>query len=326
MIKDNFDTANANQKSQKKPAQKTPSQKAPQEAVPRGFGHEFKRAMRGYDPDEVDAYVSDLAESARKASRTFEQRMADMKQELAQANRECDNLREKLKEAEMAPPAALPEDTDGMTSEDYERVIASLQNQVTALQSSADGNSDAYAQELMNLRQENYELSQKLAATKAKLDEYGNIEADVARISESQQLCDELTAENKQLKGEISALQDEKAVLESELDVGNKHIQKTEEEAEKVRKEYTRISVENGLLAEKNSQYKEEIVSLKADSKKKAYEYAEKLACREDELNGELIAMRKKLQMQSYHINQADAAVAELANQIAQIKISFGEE
>jgi DivIVA domain-containing protein len=86
---------------------------APVTSSPPGFG----RSLRGYDPDQVDAFVSELSArlaQAQAAIETFGTRHAKLEVELQR-------LRSKLHEVESRPPIGMQQDRDSLGS-DMERI------------------------------------------------------------------------------------------------------------------------------------------------------------------------------------------------------------
>jgi len=319
---------NQNPSAKTQPAAKKPETKISERTSMTGSAHEFRKVMRGYDPVEVDAYITELGDSIRKTSRTYEARMADMKQELTLANRESENLRAKLKEYQDNPEIQRLQGivVSQPVADTNEELIAQLKNRIVGLQFQLQDAETRHAEEVEALRRQNTEILAGIGDARAKEEELDKLARENALLKEEAEK-NKPALENAQLAAaQIESLTEQKDVLSSELQVSADRIAKLEDDAVRSRNEISRITVDNSLLEEKNAKYREEIVALKAEGKTKAYEFAERFAAREDELNSEILTMKKKLQLQSYHISQADTAVAELANQIMQIKSAFSED
>lgn len=292
---------------------------------------DFKKVMRGYDPDEVIAYISELSRTMQDASKLYEMRMAEMKQELALVNRERDNLRAQCEELKKnvsasppepkAEPVIIQESADGSSKELIENLQKKLDEELLAESAFRDG--------LKSAELHISELSSQLEEKENQLLRYQErislLEEQVNKQDSAQEQYEEALACIENLKSRISGLEEEKEHLITESQNAEAQYKKKFDETGSLKTELSRISVENSLLTEKNEQYKAEISELKSEAKNKAYEYAEKLSAEEDELNREKTALQKKLQLQNYHIEQAKSAVDELNRQIEQIRISFSE-
>ncbi|MCQ2484055.1 MAG: hypothetical protein MJ168_01830 [Clostridia bacterium] len=98
----------------------------------------FKKAMRGFDPEEVIAYIDEMSKTMQEASKNYELRMAEMKQELTLANRERDTLRtrcEELERSSMPAPVPAPASvTESETVPEKPKRGKSQQAQIESLQ------------------------------------------------------------------------------------------------------------------------------------------------------------------------------------------------
>lgn len=292
----------------------------------------FKKVMRGFDPEEVIAYISEMSRTMQEASKVYEIRMAEMKQELTLVNRERDNLRIKCDELEKSIAAPLPEPVPEPVPVLSEFADDNRQGLIDELQKKLDEEAMSGAtakEELQNANMQIAELSLGLEDKEKQLlsclEKINILETQSGRNDSVREQYEEALVLIENLKSQVSGLEEEKAQLISDSENAEAHFRKALVEAGGLKTELSRISVENSLLAEKNEQYKTEISELKAEAKNKAYEFAEKLSTEEDELNREKIRLQKKLQLQNYHIEQANTAVDELKKQIEQIRISFSE-
>ena len=293
----------------------------------------FKKVMRGFDPEEVIAYIDEMSKTMQEASKNYELRMAEMRQELTLTNRERDTLRRRCEELEKsaaaAPPPAVVEEPAPVEKpkrgKSQQAQIESLQKQLEeakAANASAADNVQSFSVQIASLTAELQDKEQQLASCYERIDV---LEQQSGKQESIRSSYEDALAQIEQIKAEVVAVQEERDLLVTEARVTGTHLSKTEAENANLKTELGRLNVENALLTEKNEQYKKEISDMKAESKEKAYAYAEKLAAEEDALSQEKMKLQKKIQMQGYHIEQANAAVEELRKQLEQIKLSFDE-
>lgn len=285
----------------------------------------FKKVMRGFDPDEVSAYISEMSRTMQDSSKIYEIRMAEMKQELALVSRERDNLRIRCTELENSIPApveeAPPENDADDSQEQIDRLLKKLDEGALseeAVRTELENANSLIADLVLQLE----DKEKQLEACEGKI---GALESQSEKHDSLRERYEESLADIENLKSQISGLEEEKAQLTAECGEAEIHFRKAFDETASLKTELSRITVENSLLTEKNEQYRAEISELKAEAKNRAYEFAEKLSVEEDELNKEKVKLQKKLQLQSYHIEQANSAIDELKKQIEQIRVSFSE-
>lgn len=292
----------------------------------------FKKVMRGYDPAEVTAYIEEMSRTMQDASKNFEMRMAEMKQELTLVNRERDNLRERCTELEaksaIPAPAPEPEPVPEPVPEKPKRG-RSQQAQIDSLKKQLDEEQKAGEKTAKSLNKANEQIELLTAQLE---DKEKQLESSIQRAEELESRTqkqdsfrdkyEEALAKIENMKADYDSLLSEKDLLAAESEATEKHLKKTEDENSSLKTDLGRLNIENALLQEKNEQYRNELSGLKAEAKEKAYAYAERLAKGEDALSQEKLKLQKKLQMQSYHIEQANAAVEELKKQLDQIMFS----
>lgn len=284
---------------------------------------EFKKVLRGYDPQEVNDYIGELTDMMLNASKNYEKRMAEIKQELAFTGRERDSLRDKCAELEAklaaadAPSSAdSAEYTQPRESDDLSEQAAKARELTCAAEKRAEEAEEkltgltalleAKDRELHAYR-EREENAEKLTA-----------ERDRLRIS-----LDELSAEKEKTAYELICAQEENQRLASEVTAACEALTAKEDTITALRTELGRADTEKALLLEKNERYKKELDALRKDAREKAYANAEKLSAEEDAFNREKTALRKQIQLQSYHIELAETAVEELKTQLTQIRAAF---
>lgn len=279
----------------------------------------FKRVRRGFDPEEVLAYIEEMDRTMQEASKNYEKRMAEMKSALALANRERDTL---LARYAGESPEQPPAQADQSQLDEAQKAIAGLKGKLDEAQA-ARGRVEAEMQDKLDeeraaretVEKEMESVSAQLEGMKQRCEQYRSVQTQY----------EQALSTIEELKAKLQSTQDEKEMQGAEYATAQAHFEKVEDENATLKTELSRVNVENALLTEKNEAYKNEISQMKSEIKAKAYDYAEKLSAGEDELRKEQVKLQKRVQMQNYHIEQAGAAVEELSRQLEAIKASFAE-
>lgn len=279
----------------------------------------FKRVRRGFDPEEVLAYIEEMDRTMQEASKNYEKRMAEMKSALALANRERDTL---LARYAGESPEQPPAQADQSQLDEAQKAIAGLKGKLDEAQA-ARGRVEAEMQNKLDeeraaretVEKEMESVSAQLEGMKQRCEQYQSVQTQY----------EQALGTIEELKAKLQSTQDEKEMQGAEYATAQAHFEKVEDENAALKTELSRANVENALLTEKNEAYKNEISQMKSEIKAKAYDYAEKLSAGEDELRKEQVKLQKRVQMQNYHIEQAGAAVEELSRQLEAIKASFAE-
>lgn len=283
----------------------------------------FRRVLHGYAPQEVADYIEELTRTMQDASRNYEQRMAEMKQELAFAVRERDSLRAKLTEPNRSPrenSSVISEAPAGESlSEDTQETgkllaEARAENGELTLRLGENAEKLAALSSLLN------DKEKENAGLRDRLDALGK---QLASAEELRTSYEDAAAEKEKLLAAASARQEELELLQRELKDAEERYAKKENELNALRTELNRAELENSLLREKSERCSRELSVLKADAKAKAYENAEKLSAEREEFNREKTEFMKQVQLQNYHIELAQAAAEELKVQLAQISSAF---
>lgn len=262
----------------------------------------FKKVMRGFDPEEVLAYIEEMSRTMQAQAKNYEMRMADMKQALALANRERDTL---LMQCGDAPP--VPEQPP--VPQTAEAADSKQQEALRMLEA-----------ELQAERAQRAQLEQALQSSNAQVQ---TLTQQCAQLEPVQAQYADALGQVEAMKAQLRALQEEKEMQSAEIGTARTHYEKVETENGKLKTELSRVQVENALLEEKNESYKKEIADMHTQIQEKAYAYAEKLSEGEDALRKEQVKLQKKIQMQNYHIDRAGAAIEELSRQLQEIRASF---
>lgn len=284
----------------------------------------FKRVMRGFDPKEVMDYIDEMNRTMQDASKKYEMRMAEMKQSLTLANRERDTLRARCAELERSKADEVQrEDSEEcrrlrQETEELKRLLDE-KNKENSVPAQALEEKESLVQQLSSqLRIK----EQKLSEQSALIAEYENRTDDHAELRGK---YEEALALIETMRADTAALEEENDGLSADAKQAALRMQKTADENAELKTELGRANVENSLLKEKNENYKKELSALKAEAKERAYENAEKLSAEAEAFNQKKIRLKKQMQMQDYHIELAENAVAELKNQLEQIRLSFEE-
>lgn len=139
--------------------------------------HEFRRVLHGYDPEAVNAYIKELSDSLNAASKNYESKMSDMKEELALANRERDSLKERYNDCKASLDAAqICLQTESAEADEYRSTIEKLRAEIERL-----------------------EEEKQQAPEPAPMPEPEPVPDDVVREYERQ--IEELNSQNEQLEG-----------------------------------------------------------------------------------------------------------------------------
>lgn len=287
----------------------------------------FKKVLHGYSPDEVTAYISEINNNMRDASKNFEARMAEINQELTLANRENSTLRSKCASLEVKLATALAlngcdsrenYDSSEESADSLKSYLEKEKNAREAAESELQSTSLRIDELLKQLREKENEI----AGYMDRIDELELQNDNRSKIGENYETA---LAEIETMKSEFADMTEEKTNLEELVRENKARLSEADNENKALKTEVNRLTVENELLAKKNEQHKIEINELKNDAKAKAYEYAECIAEEKAALDREKTAVQKKLQLQVFHVEQAASAVDELKKQIEQIKNSFNE-
>ena len=261
----------------------------------------IKKVMRGFEPAAVADYINEMNRSMENASKNFEARMADMKQELTLTARERDMLAEKCRtlakkdagisrehEKELLSQIAalkneleeygrtdtpsgggdLPDGETGVLSAalaDKQRELESALERIRLLEQRAENSAanEERNSEIMRLEEQNSKLSGENAALKQ----------TGAALNTA---VEKLKAKNGELSACLDKFSGKCDALSAENDALEEQLEKTTDENKAVRNENGRLTVENGLLGEKNARYIKEISELKAEAKTAAYTNAER--------------------------------------------------
>ncbi len=292
----------------------------------------FKKVLYGYDPDEVASYISELSESYEASARIHESKISSIKEELVLSNRERDSYIKKYKDcaerlnAEQKPAV---EETKVDKSAEYEAVIARLKEKLERAenknaqlnQSDNSGVLDEYIGKIAALEEENRRLGFRLKTAEQENAQMLDLsQKHDALLNDYNAACAQLEIS----KAETASKESENLALSEEFDRKIDEFNSLASENESFKKKFAELEAENGVLSKSLEESKSEILHLKDINKTQAYEYADKINALESEHAKTDLAMKKELKLHDYYINQAETALAQLTEQMEQLKLSMG--
>lgn len=286
----------------------------------------FKKVLYGYDPDEVASYISELSESYEASARIHESKLSSIKEELVLSNHERDSYIRKFRECtEKQPAPAQPQDDK---SEEYEAIIASLKEKLELAETEKMRLAKADNSELLNgylgriavLEEENRTLSSRLQASEHKNAQILAVtEKYDSLLNNYHTVCAELELS----KAEKASKENENTTLREELENKIDELNSLACENDDIKKKSAELEAENGVLSKCLEECRAEILNLKESNKMQAYEYADKINALESEHAKAELAMKKELKLHEYYINQAENTLAQLTEQMEQVKQSM---
>lgn len=332
----------AENKQKNKSAENTPSEKSKgKEKSERDLP--FKKVLYGYDPEEVAAYIDELAETLESSTRLHESKLSSIKEELVLSNRERDSygekyracmakLEEALKTEKIAETAPVIEEKQDRAPE-LEAVIETLKNKLEKAESE-----NVKLREMTEQKTQNAfdEYLSKIAALEGENKQI-SVRAEALRRENSELLAasqkydglfgeyNEILAQLEKTKAELAAKQEEAKLLNEELEEKLREAKALSAEKESIKKKAAELEVKNDVLRQKLEENENEIIRLKDANKAQAFECADKVNALESENAKNKLALQKELQLHDYYINQAELTLAQLSKQMEQIKQSLSE-
>lgn len=289
----------------------------------------FKKVLYGYDPDEVASYINELSESYEASARIHESKISSIKEELVLSNRERDSYIKKYKEcAEKFSSQPAPAQPEEDKSAEHEAIIESLKQKLAAaeaensrlLQSDNSSLLNEYSQKSAALEDEICSLSARLQASERENAQMlAAAEKYDALLGDYQAVCAQL----EHSKAEAASKENKNAELREELNGKISELNALTSELDNTKKKSAELEAENGVLSKSLEECRGENLHLKEAGKTQAYEYAEKISALESEHANAELAMKKELKLHNYYINQAESALAQLTEQMEQIKQSM---
>lgn len=295
----------------------------------------FKKTLYGYDPNEVESYIRELTGNYEASARNYEQKLSSFKEELALSNRERDSYGEKYRECkaklENSTVAAVDNSQLASVVAEYKKAIKLLKDKLESAEAENKrlrsvpvqnkiADAEVYAEKIASLEKENRELKTKAEALERKNEELASVEGKYdALLNDYNSLAAQaglMKAENEAKEKEISTLGEE--LMQKSAEIANLSLANDE-----FRKKLASLEAENGVLSQQVGENEKEIIRLKDINKSQAHEYADKINKLEGEQAESRLALQKEKKLRDYYINQAQATISELSNQMEEIRKTF---
>lgn len=279
----------------------------------------FKKALYGYNPDEVASFINEINKSHEASAKLHEDKLSSLKEELALSLRERDYYIEKCKNLQSEskkddnPPS---DETDAIISGLNER-IKQLENENESLRNipapSDDDKPEIYILKIS-------ELEENLASA---LDENSFLKQQADKYNS-------LSDEHKALQIKFEEIRSLLAHKEKELENKNAEIKEKNqtvsslfEEKDELKKTLSDLEVQNSVLTQRVKENEEEILKLNEINKSVIFENAEKLNALETEYSRNKLATQKELKLYGYYVDRAELTIAELTKQMEQFRQSL---
>lgn len=292
----------------------------------------FKKTLYGYDPGEVESYINELSGNNEASARNYEMKLSSIKEELALSNRERDSYAEKYRECRQKlekAPAVVSEapDTADIVA-DYEKIIDSLKEKLLRVEAENEriksvpvqSNNEVpeeITEKIISLESENRELKTKNEAAERKNEE---LLAKARKYDELFAEYNALLSKHELLKAESEAKEKEISALGEELSRKSEEIGALSVTNDGMKKKVAELEAENGVLNQRAEENGKEIQRLKELNKTQAHEHADRINSLENELSADRLAMQKEIKLRDYYINQAQATLSELSEQMERIR------
>lgn len=294
----------------------------------------FKKALYGYDPEEVAAYIDEMSATYDSSVRIHESKLSSIKEELLLSNRERDSYSEKYRECkthldDLLASSVQPQTYDN--SAEYEETIEALRKKLELserenenLRKAAESKNETkaleYTDRIAALEKEKAQLEQTLRSLQ-------NENGELATVSEKYNaLFDSYNSVYSQYeiaRSKLLAKEEELKALNSQLEGKSEEIKALYTENEDVKKLNAELEVKCGVLEQRAAENETEIVRLKDVNKQQAFECAEKINTLENEHARQRLESQKELKVHGYYIEQAQLTLTELQKQMNRIRDSL---
>ncbi len=295
----------------------------------------FKKALYGYDPDEVAAYIEEMSTTYASSMRIHESKLSSLKEELLLSNRERDSYSEKYKECKALLDKALdgrqqtPQPHDN--SAQYEETIAALRKKLELAESenenlrkAAESKNETkaleYTDRIATLEKEKAQLAQTLQALQTENGELTTVSEKYNALFDS---YNSIYSQYEIVKSKLLTKEDELKDLNSQLEGKSEEIKVLYTENEDVKKLNAELEIRCSVLEQRAEENETEIARLKDVNKQQAFECAEKINTLENEHAKQRLESQKELKVHSYYIEQAQLTLTELQKQMNRIKDSL---
>lgn len=292
-------------------------------------GLPFKKVLYGFNPEEVQAFISELSQSYEASLKLHESKLSAMKEELAFSNRERDLYIKKCKEYQsQAQDKVLPVEDE---ADEYNIIIAQLKENVGKLEAenerlraqqtaSVSDYAEKYAEKIAILESENAKVQNALISEKARIEELERQAEEYALISE----------EYKCVKQELENTKSSLLICEKDLETKCDEAKEKDEklnalaaEKNEAEKKITELEVNNCVLTQRIAESEEEISKLYEINKAITFENAERISALESEKTKIKLDFSKERKLYGYYVDRAELTIVELTKQIEQIKESI---
>lgn len=290
----------------------------------------FKKALYGFNPDEVHSFINELTQSYEASLKLHESKLSAMKEELVFSNRERDRYIKKCKELQAeAEKKALPVEDK---TDEYKAIISQLKEAVIKLKSENENlkkqqntpradNTEKNDEKISVLEARNKETEAALLSAENRIKELSQqIEKQESACAEYKSVVEEL----EKTKVNLSACTQNLKIKSDEAEEKDARINALISEKNETEKKNSELEIKNNVLSQRITECEEENTKLRETNKTIIFENAEKINTLENELAKSKLAVQKELKLYGYYMDRAELTVAELAKQIEQIKQSIG--
>jgi len=328
MKKAKNDTAKVNTK----PAENKEKNAQPKEKVQGELP--FRKALYGYDPDEVAAYIEEMSTTYASSMRIHEGKLSSLKEEMLLSNRERDSYSEKYRECkaqldELLASGAKPQPQDN--SAEYEETIEALRKKLELserenenLRKAAESKNETkaleYTDRIAALEKEKAQLAQTLQSLQNENGELTTVSEKYNALFDS---YNSVYSQYEIVKAKLLTKEDELKDVNSQLEDKSEEIKALYAENEDVKKLNAELEIKYSVLEQRAEENETEIARLKDVNKQQAFECAEKINTLENEHAKQRLESQKELKVHSYYIEQAQLTLTELQKQMTRIKDSL---
>lgn len=294
----------------------------------------FKKALYGYDPEEVAAYIDEMSTTYASSMRIHEGKLSSLKEEMLLSNRERDSYSEKYRECklkldELLANGAKPQPQDN--SAEYEETIEALRKKLELserenenLRKAAESKNETkaleYTDRIAALEKEKAQLAQTLQSLQNENGELTTVSEKYNALFDS---YNSIYSQYEIVKAKLLTKEDELKDLNSQLEGKSEEIKALYAENEDVKKLNAELEIKHSVLEQRAAENETEIARLKDVNKQQAFECAEKINTLENEHAKQRLESQKELKVHSYYIEQAQLTLTELQKQMNRIKDSL---
>lgn len=328
MKKAKNDTAKVNTKPAENTKKGAPQKEKSQGELP------FKKALYGYDPEEVAAYIEEMSATYDSSMRIHEGKLSSLKEELLLSNRERDSYSEKYRDCKaqldnLLANSAQPRVQDN--SAEYEETIEALRKKLELserenenLRKAAESKNETkaleYTDRIAALEKEKAQLAQTLQSLQNENGELTTVSEKYNALFDS---YNSVYSQYEIVKSKLLTKEDELKAVNSQLEDKSEEIKALYAENEDVKKLNAELEIKFSVLKQRAEENETEIARLKDVNKQQAFECAEKINTLENEHAKQRLESQKELKVHSYYIEQAQLTLTELQKQMNRIKDSL---